>query len=88
MRTVWKKEEEEEETSWEPLGPLRGLPGSFLGGLSGLLVGLLGPLGGSLGAPSSLWGPLRAPMSSLTSRATLTPCLVLPPVQLGKFPDF
>ena len=46
------------------------------------------PLGGSLGARWYPWGPPRAPMRSLTSIATLTPCLVLPPVQLGKFADF
>ena len=32
------------------------------------------PLGGLLGAPSNLWGPPRASMSSLTSRNTLIWC--------------
>ena len=31
------------------------------------------PLGGLLGAPSNLWGPPRASMSSLTSKDTLPP---------------
>ena len=44
--------------------------------------------GGPLGVPRSLWGPPRAPMSSLTSRDTLPPDLVLLPVQLDKFADF
>ena len=44
--------------------------------------------GGSLGAPRYSWGTPRALMRCLTSIATLTPCLVLPPVQLGKFADF
>ena len=46
-----------------------------------------GPLGGPLRMPSNSREPLRAPMSSLTSRDTLPPGLVLPPVQLGKFAD-
>ena len=41
-----------------------------------------------MGPPSNLWGPPRAPMRSLTSSDTLSPGLVLPPVQLGKFADF
>ena len=45
------------------------------------------PLGGSLGAPRYPWGPPRAPIRSLTSIATLTPGLVLPPVKLSKFAD-
>ena len=47
-----------------------------------------GSLGGSLRAPSHSWGLLRAPKRCLISMATLTPCLVQPPVQLGKFADF
>ena len=47
-----------------------------------------GSLGRSFGAPSYSWGPPRDPMRCLTSTATLTPCLVPPPVQLGKFADF
>ena len=34
------------------------------------------PLGGLLGAPSNLWGPPRASMSSLTSKDTLPPGLI------------
>ena len=45
-------------------------------------------LGGFLGAPRYSWGPPRALMRWLTSIATLTSCLVQPPVQLGKFTDF
>ena len=44
--------------------------------------------GGFLGAPGKSWGPPRALMRCLTSIATLTSCLVQPPVQLGKFTDF
>ena len=44
-----------------------------------------GPLGGPLGALAFSRGPPRAPMSNLTSIAILTPGLVQPPVQLGKF---
>ena len=44
--------------------------------------------GGVLGVPRYLWGPPRALMRCLTSIATLTSCLVQPPVQLGKFTDF
>ena len=48
-----------------------------------------GPLGGGpLGALAFSWGPPRASMRSLTSIATLTPGLVQPPVQLGKFAHF
>ena len=39
--------------------------------------------GGVLGAPKYSWGPPRALMRCLTSIATLTSCLVQPPVQLG-----
>jgi len=46
------------------------------------------PFGGSLGAPWYPWWPPSAPMRSLTSIVTRTPCLVLPPVQLGEFADF
>ena len=47
-----------------------------------------GPLGGPLGAMAPLWGPSRAPMSSLTSIAPLTMGLVQSPVHLGKFTDY
>ena len=43
---------------------------------------------GPLGPLALLWGPLRAPMSGLTSIAILIPGLVQPPVQMGKFADF
>ena len=41
-----------------------------------------------MGVMRNWGGPPRAPMSSLTSRDTLPPGLVLLPVQLGKFTDF
>ena len=47
-----------------------------------------GPLGGPLGALAFSRGPPKAPISSLTSIATLTPGLMQPPVQLGQFTDF
>ena len=55
-----------------------------------LLWSFLAILGlwGAFGALAFSRGPPRAPMSSLTSIATLTPGLVQPPVQLGKFMDF
>ena len=44
--------------------------------------------GGVFRGPEVLVGPPRALMRCLTSIATLTSCLVQPPVQLGKFTDF
>ena len=46
------------------------------------------PEKGSLGALRYSWGLPRALMRCLTSIATLTPCLVQSPFQLGKFTNF